>query len=498
MKMDKKVSMNNLAHRIHGILALSFSMTLSTHAQLKSDKLENPLVDKKPNIIMIYTDDHGYSDLSCQGVFDDVKTPFIDALAEGGVLMKHGYSTAPQCVPSRAGLMTGQYQTKFGVDSNGQDLSGFDKTTTIGQRLQGAGYATGMAGKWHLGAANEIANHGFDWVFNRASPSGRANFTVEGEEQPFGLEKSGLYHIDACSAAMSAFISKFKDQPFFFYCAYRAPHVTLDPTQKYLDRFPGEMPERRRKALAMLSAVDDGVGNMMETLRKHNLEENTLIFVVSDNGAPLKITKADKPGGGPGWDGSLNDPMNGEKGMLSEGGIHVPFVVYWKGTIPAGQIYEHPVITLDMAATANKLAGLPDDPALDGVNLIPYLAGKDLSAPHEALFWRWSGQSAIRKGKWKYLQAADRRYLYNLEEDIEESTNLLNQHPEKARQLLAELEAWGTTLSPPGLHTSKISANANRYFDFYLDGKKKVRLSENRNDAEPSKRRKREHEYVSY
>lgn len=447
--------------------------------------------EKKPNIIMIYTDDHGYSDLSCQGVYDDVKTPFIDALATGGVRMSHGYSTAPQCVPSRAGLMTGQYQTKFGVDSNGQDLTGFDKTTTIGQRLQGAGYATGMAGKWHLGASKEIATHGFDWVFEKASPNGHSNFTIAGEEQPYGPETSGLYHLDACSAAACAFIERFKDQPFFFYCAYRAPHVQLDPTQEYLDRFPGEMPERRRKALAMLSAVDDGVGDIMAMLRKHKLEENTLIFVVADNGAPLKITKADKPGGGPGWDGSLNEPMNGEKGMLSEGGIHVPFIVYWKDTIPGGQIYEHPVITLDMAATANKLAGLPDDSALDGVNLIPYLTGKDTSAPHAALYWRWSGQSAIRKGPWKYLQGGQRRYLYNLESDIGETTNLLMQHPEKAEQLLEELEAWGTTLSPPGLATQKISMQANKYFDFYLDGKKDVRVPENKSDAEPSKRRKR-------
>lgn len=447
--------------------------------------------ERKPNIIMIYTDDHGYSDLSCQGVFDDVKTPFIDALAAGGVRMSQGYSTAPQCVPSRAGLMTGQYQTKFGVDSNGQDLSGFDKTTTIGQRLQGAGYATGMAGKWHLGAANKITTHGFDWVFHRAGPNGKANFTVEGKEQPYGPETSGLYHLDACSAATCAFIEKFKDQPFFFYCAYRAPHVMLDPTQEYLDRFTGEMPERRRKALAMLSAVDDGVGDIMETLRKHKLEENTLVFVVADNGAPLKITKADKPGGGPGWDGSLNDPMNGEKGMLSEGGIHVPFVVYWKGTIPGGQIYEHPVITLDMAATANALAGLPDDPALDGVNLIPYLTGKNKAAPHEALYWRWSGQSAIRKGKWKYLQGGSRSYLYNLKTDIGETTNLLKQNPEKAQQLLAELEAWGTTLSPRGLEAKKINMQANKFFDFYLDGKKDVRVPETEKDAESTKRRKR-------
>ena len=161
--------------------------------------------------------------------------------------------------------------------------------------------------------------------------------------------------------------------------------MPLDATQKYLERFPGKMPERRRKALAMLSAVDDGVGNILATLRRHGIEENTLIFIIGDNGAPLKIHKLDAPGGGPGWDGSLNDPMNGEKGTLIEGGIRTPFVVYWKDTIPGGQVYNHPVIALDVAATANSLAGLAEDSDLDGVNLIPYLTHQKHGAPHEVL-----------------------------------------------------------------------------------------------------------------
>ncbi len=434
---------------------------------------------RQPNVIMIYTDDHGYSDLSCQGVFDDVKTPNIDRLAEGGVRMTDGYCTAPQCVPSRGGLLSGQYQNKFGLESNPQFkdakvMKQFDELQTLPERLKTAGYATGMAGKWHLGPADEISDHGFDHVYYRNS--GRpafANMDLQGNDVPFGQYPSKVYHLDACSEVASAFIERHKSKPFFFYLAYRAPHVPLDAPQKYLDRFPGEMPERRRQALAMLSAVDDGVGRIVETLEKCGITENTMIWVVGDNGAPLKIHKHDAPGGGPGWDGSLNDPMNGEKGMLAEGGIRVPFVVSWKGTIPGGQVYSHPVISLDMAATANALAGLPDDPVLDGVNLVPYLTGEKTGAPHEALTWRWLGQSAIRKGQWKYLRNDDREYLFDMETDVEESRNLIQSHPEKAQQLLADLEGWADTLQPPGigaLITDGARATANKYFDWYLDG----------------------------
>jgi len=429
--------------------------------------------ETKPNIVVIYTDDHGYADLGIQGVVADIKTPNIDALARSGVLARHGYSTAPQCAPSRAGLLVGKFQGRFHVDHNGEDLAGFDRETTIAARLQQSGYATAQFGKWHLGPTDQIPTHGFKHVFSQNTQRPfSANITLDGEDRPMGDLPPEMYHVDGCSRAAAALIERYQDTPFFLYVAYRAPHVPLDAPQKYLDRFPGKMPERRRQALAMLSAVDDGVGLLTATLKKHGLTEKTLLFLIGDNGAPLKITKADEPGGGAGWDGSLNEPLNGEKGMLAEGGMHTPFVIAWPGTIPAGQTYVHPVSTLDVAATAAALASLPTKPGdFDGVNLLPHLKGVVQNPPHDALYWRWAAQSAIREGNWKLLRGGDREYLYDLGTDLEEKHNLATKHPEIASRLRAKLTAWSAELNPPGLAIGAMAPNWNKYFDHYLEGK---------------------------
>lgn len=428
----------------------------------------------KPNIIIIYTDDHGYADIGIQGVLTDVKTPKIDALARSGMLAKQGYSTAPQCVPSRAGLMIGKSQNRFGVDGNGDDLEGFNKETTIATRLQKAGYVTAQFGKWHLGPENEITKHGFTHVFaqNNQKPF-VSNITSDGKDRSMNRIPPEMYHIDGCSRAAASLIERYKNDPFFLYVALRAPHVPLDATQKYLDRFPGEMPERRRQALAMISAVDDGVGLIVETLKKYGLTEKTLIFFIADNGAPLKLTMTDtQPISAKGWNGSRNTPLNGEKGMLSEGGMHVPFVVAWPGVIPAGQIYEYPISTLDVAATAAALAGIKTAPGdLDGVNLIPFLNGDIKTAPHEFHCWRWLSQAAIREGKWKLLRGGDREYLYDLSTDLEEKHNLAAQYPEVAQRLRTKLEGWSNELNPPGLAIKPMAKTWSDYFDSYLEGK---------------------------
>ncbi len=430
---------------------------------------------RRPNVIVIFTDDHGWADLGRQDVRKDIRTPHLDLLAEGGVRATNGYVTAPQCVPSRAGLLTGRYQNRFGLESNGEKLDGFDAQQTIAQRLKKAGYATGMTGKWHLGPPPQITRHGFDDVYcTQGGPRNTwANFDLEGRTVPGQVVKNDLYHLDANSAAACAFIRRHRDKPFFFYLAYRAPHTPLDAPPKYTSRFPGPMPERRRQALAMISAVDDGVGQVMKTLRECGLEDKTLIFFLGDNGAPLKIHKTDSPlhGDPGGWDGSLNDPMNGEKGMLSEGGIRVPWLVYWKGRIPGGQTYSHPVVSLDIAASAAALAGLTERADLDGVDLLPYLTGQKSDPPHERLFWRWIAQSAVREGQWKLLVGGKRQYLFDIQSDPQEKHNLLERHPQVAQRLRARLETWAGELQPPGLATKSMAPVWEAYYDFYLEGK---------------------------
>jgi arylsulfatase A-like enzyme len=437
----------------------------------------------RPNIIVFYTDDHGFADLGIRGIEKDLKTPHLDALARSGVIAKHGYSTAPQCVPSRGGLMTGRFQGRFDLDNNGSSLDGFNKQTTIATRLQNAGYITAQFGKWHLGPLPEITRHGFRHVYaQHGGQKFSANITADGKDRPMSDLAPEAYHIDGCSQAAASIIERYHDEPFFLYIAYRAPHTPLDAPQHYKDRFPGAMPERRRAALGMLSAVDDGVGLVTSTLKKHGLTEKTLIFLIGDNGAPLKIHKTDSPldGDAGGWDGSLNTPLNGEKGMLAEGGMHVPFLIAWPGTIPGGQVYEHPVSSLDVAATAvgvqplgasekSAKASTPTD--LDGVNLLPYLTGEKKDAPHEFLAWRWMAQSAIREGNWKLLRGGDREYLYDLATDLEEKHNLASQHPEIATRLRAKLTSWCGELTPPGLALGPMAATWNDYFDFYLEGK---------------------------
>lgn len=431
--------------------------------------------DSRPNIIVIYTDDHGHADLGVQGVVQDIKTPHLDALARRGVLARNGYSTAPQCVPSRGGLMVGKFQGRFNLDNNGSSLEGFNKETTIAQRLRDAGYATAHFGKWHLGPTEEIPQHGFMHTFaQNAQRPFSSNITLEGKDMPMGTLPPEMYHIEGCSRAAASMIDRYKDQPFFLYVAYRAPHTPLDAPATYTRRFPGDMPERRRQALAMLSAVDDGVGLIHQTLEKNKLSERTLIFFIGDNGAPLKIHKADKPldGDAGGWDGSLNTPFNGEKGMLAEGGMHVPFLISWPGAVAGGKEFKHPVSALDVAATAASVANLTIKPnELDGVNLIPFLKGERTESPHESLMWRWSAQSAIREGNWKLLRGGEREYLFDLSSDIEEKHNQATAHPEVANRLRGKLTAWCNELQPPGLTVGPMAKAWNDYFDFYLDGK---------------------------
>ncbi len=470
----------------------------------------------QPNVIVILTDDLGWSDVGCQGAKKDVKTPHIDALAARGVRCTAGYVTAPQCSPSRAGLITGRYQQRFGIDTI-PDMPLASEAVTIAERLQPLGYRTGFVGKWHLEPnvtcvdwlrreLPEVADkpraqvripwekirpysphaQGFDEYFWGELTNYRVNYELVGTNvsearnivwQPVLSQMKQVenkdFRIDVQTEAALNFIERNHAVPFYLQLNYYGPHTPLEATTKYLDRFPAGMPIRRKYALAMISAIDDGVGRIVENLNKHGLLDNTLIVMTSDNGAPLKMTKVDAPIDGDmgGWDGSLNDPWVGEKGMLSEGGIRVPMIWSLPSQLPSNKTYDWPVSTLDIAPSVLQLAGgnlQEHSEQFDGLDLIP--AMNDIQNPStRALYFRFWDQAAIRRGKWKYLFLGDgQRYLFDLESDRHEYKNLVDQHTELASKLHKELHAWCAELQPVGLPTGEKMRERN-WYQFYFD-----------------------------
>jgi arylsulfatase A-like enzyme len=442
-----------------------------------------------PNVIVIFSDDQGYGDIGAHGQHDEVLTPNIDRLVQTGVLFTDGYVTAPQCSPSRASILTGRYQQRFGLDEI-PDLPLPMSEVTMADRLSAAGYMTGMIGKWHLDpsihsvewartyfpsaldqAGGDVTipfevtrlyypqHRGFREFFVGEHTRYWASFDLNGNDVLSGGQ--WLYgtrdRVDVHSAAAVAFIERNHERPFFLYLAYSAPHTPLAATRDYLDLFPDELATRRQYALAMIAAMDAGVGRILDTLDEYALDEDTLIFFISDNGAPLNLmidAPIEKEPGG--WNGSLNTPFVGEKGMLSEGGIRVPFIARFKGRWPAGQVYSEPVSTLDVAATALALAKLEQPADLDGVDLTPFVTGQADGVPHEALYWRFWNQSAIRKGRWKYLQlAGGGRFLFDLHHHKHENRNLFGKHKKVVTELEQELAQWASTLHKPGIPTGE-------------------------------------------
>lgn len=456
--------------------------------------------DSRPNIIFIFTDDQGYSDIGANNAVSDISTPNIDMLAKSGVRMTDGYVTAPQCTPSRAALMSGVYQQKFGVDDNKYSPFPLEQPM-LAERLAAAGYVTGQVGKWHLDV-NKYSSHwysnyyapgstetfdlssvpeeekrkyypdarGFKEFFTGPMYEYRANFERCGELfEPKTFIDSG-FRVDIVSDAAVSFIKRHKREPFFLYVAYFAPHAPLEAPEKYLERFPGDMPERRRYALAMMSAVDDGVGRIMAALEGYGIDEDTIVFFISDNGAPLDLVMDDvlpvSATSSQIWDGSLNYPWVGEKGMLTEGAIRVPFVVRWKSHLPEGLVYREPVIALDATATAASVAGI-DAADMDGVNLIPYLS--DNSKAERSLYWRFWNQAAIRKGKWKYIRLADEKeYLFDLSSEQHETANLLHGYPDVAAELYQELGLWTQSLKYPGLPGGTSRSDEREWYQYHM------------------------------
>jgi arylsulfatase A-like enzyme len=422
----------------------------------------------KPNVLVILADDLGWGELGCQGFTHEVPTPHIDSIAASGVRFTSGYVSGPYCSPTRAGLMTGRYQQRFGHEFNpgpaesavanfGLPLS----EKTFADHLRAAGYVTGWIGKSHLGYEPPFhpMKRGFDQYFgflggahDYFNPQEDAhNPILRGHEKVSELE----YTTDAFGREAASFIETNSSKPWFCYLAFNAVHAPMQATEKYLKRFSSVTDPRRKAYCAMESAMDDAVGLVLDRIRSLGQEENTLIFFFSDNGGPTPSTT------------SGNGPLRGFKSQTWEGGIRVPYLLQWKGHVPGGKVDDRPVIQLDVLPTALAAAGatIPPNVKLDGVNLLPFVQGERNDAPHASLFWRFGPQIAIRMGDWKLVKGAgmagteaiERQSpssttgaeLYNLHDDIGETKNLANSHPEKFKALADAWDRWNSELVEP-------------------------------------------------
>ena len=430
---------------------------------------DNKQQKEKPNIIVILSDDAGYADFGFTGG-DEISTPNIDLLAASGIICTQGYVTASTCAPSRAGLMTGKYQQRFGAECNvptiptpgytEEDLGVDTSMTTYADRMKDLGYRTMAIGKWHLG---ELAQYhpnrrGFDEFYGFTGGS-RSYWPLKDPEsdqailynkKPVNEEKKIDYLTDDLTDAAIDFIDRNQNKPFFVYLAYNAVHTPLEAKQEDIEQSPSFDNKYRRILAAMTKSMDENIGRLRKKLCELKLDENTLIFFVNDNG-------------GSGYKNAYsNGSLRGGKGSYWEGGIRVPFIVSWPAQLTKGKKYDYPVSALDLMPTSICAAGGKISPnwKLDGVNLLPYLNDEKENPPHEILFWRFWRVSAVRQGKWKLMRVAENPLieerdlilplmLFNLEEDPAETTNLAKKYPDKTNELLNNLKEWEKKLVEP-------------------------------------------------
>ncbi len=437
------------------------------------------------NIILLFADDAGYHDFGFQGS-QTFPTPNLDQLAKEGITCTQAYVTAAVCGPSRAALLTGQYQQRFGFEEN--NVPGYMSTSsklmgdqmglplhlhTIADHLRPLGYRSIILGKWHQG--NEDIYHplrrGFDEFYGFRGGA-RSFFDLTEEqakqrpedrmERGFGnYQEPGKYLTDAIADEAVDFIARNQDQPFFMYVSFNAVHAPLQAKEEDLAQIKG-LTGKRKTLAAMALAMDRACGRILNKVKEAGLEENTLIIFTNDNGGPVGTQAS-------------NYPLSGAKSNHLEGGIRVPCVIKLPSIIPAGTTYHHPISTLDFLPTFMELAeGNIDTLAyLDGVNLLPYLNGQQDSSPHEVLYWKKENRGTIRQGDWKLLRFPDRpAELYNLAEDIREENNLAHQHPEKVRELFALLFDWEGHLERPLWQLErKYEVNAMQRMDDYRSSK---------------------------
>ncbi len=396
----------------------------------------------KPNIIVFYLDDMGWAQPGAYGG-KLAPTPNMDALAANGVRFTNGYSSGCVCSPGRVGLMTGRYQARTGHDANptkeGREL--LLSETTMAQHLKPSGYTSGIVGKWHLGdTAPEFMPlaRGFDFAMGTVGNlgEGKGPSFYRGNELIRELEgapvTSPVYAREACG-----FIDANQAKPFFLYLSFNAVHSPIVASPAWLEKFK-HLDKREQAYAALVSEADEAIGTVMTHLRQMKLEENTLIFCISDNGGASPISE--------------QMGLRGHKWFVWEGGIRVTWMAQWKGRIPGGRVINDPVIQLDVLPTALAAAGAEAPKIdLDGTNLLPLLEGKtDRLAPRE-LYFRFGVQHAVRQGDWKLVKASKEMepMLVNLATDPGEQKDLSADNPARKAELTALFDQWDATMQPP-------------------------------------------------
>lgn len=423
----------------------------------------NAVAAKKPNIVLLFSDDAGYADFGFQGS-KVMLTPNLDKLAAQGVRFEQGYVSDPTCGPSRAGLITGRYQQRFGFEENNvpgymSENSAVDEREmgvplsekTMGQYLKQQGYATAFYGKWHLGGADKFhpTKRGFDefygfrggarsyFPYSQAPPS-----DLDWLERGFRyLKEHEGYLTDVLADEANDFIERQvkQDKPFFAFVSFNAVHTPMDADPADLAKFP-ELTGKRKTVAAMTLALDRASGKIMDKLKELGIEDNTLVVFTNDNGGPTDKNASD------------NFPLSGSKSNHLEGGIRVPYVIKWPGKVKAGRAYPYPVSTLDLLPTFYAAAGGDTKPLekLDGVDLLPYLQGEKEGRPHDVLYWKKDTRAAIRMGDWKLIRFPDRpAELYHVPSDEKEVQNLAYKEPELLREMYKKIFEWESTLERP-------------------------------------------------